>query len=176
MARTDSARYVSDTSQLVWDKTQQSGGYVAVSTPRSNLFTGFVEDRTYALDEVQLKIGKTRLGWATLSMVCLDGPDFTSPGRMLVAASGWTQNSNAQLRELPDNRVTLGSRWGNPPVLCEGIPASITIPVGADRTRCYALDEAGERRGSVSVEADGGSSTIPLSPAYKTLWYEIVVQ
>lgn len=174
-ARVETDRYVSDTSQLTWDVAQSSGGYVLANTPRTKLFTGFVSDTTYQLGDVQLQIGDTRLGWATLSLVCLDGEGFSHPGRVLVAATGWMQNSNAELEKVGEDRVTLGSRWGNPPILCEGIPATITLPVPAARVTCYPLDESGGRRQRSAVVSKEDQAEIHIGPECQTLWYEVVI-
>ncbi len=176
IALEDTRRYVSDTDQLVWDLSKNAGGFFVADTMRTKLFTGFVSNQTLSLGDVQLRIGETRLNWATVSMVCIDGPGFSQPGRILVAATGWAQNSNAQLETLHDNRVTLGARWGDPPVLCEGVSATVSLSVPSSRVRCYPLDEAGNRRAAVPVQASGEQAMITLSPIHKTLWYEVEIQ
>ena len=135
-------------------------------------YTGFVRGRSFGLDGVSLKIGKTSLDWATVSMVCLDGDGFDKPGRVLIAATGRMQNTGAELEDLGDDRITLRDRWGAEPVLCEGIPAEIVLPVAAGRVRLYALDESGNRRTSVAVAEQEGKALLSLAPAHKTVWYE----
>ncbi len=164
--------FVSDTGQIRWDVSQPGAGYFTVNTPRSKLFTGFVRGRSFALGEVTLQIGKTRLDWATVSLVALDGKGFDAPGRVLVAATGLVQNTDAVLESLGDDRVTLRNRWGREPVLCEGVPARITLPVAAARVRFYPLDASGNRRPAVPVQAAGGRAVLELGPQFKTLWYE----
>jgi hypothetical protein len=61
-------------------------------------------------------------------------------------------------------------------VLCEGIPAEILLPVAADRVRFYPLDESGERRKAVPVEASAGKTQLRLGPQHRTVWYEVEVQ
>jgi hypothetical protein len=168
-------RFVSDTGQLVWDTTESGAGYFTVDTPRTKLFTGFVRDRTFTIGDVTLQIGATCYDWATISLVCIDGPGFDQPGRLLIAATGAVQNRDAQLQELGGDRVTLGRQWGAEPVMCEGIPATITLPVASHRVTLYPLDEAGNRRAALEVQQRGGQSELVLGPQCRTVWYEVVV-
>ena len=108
-------RFVTDTGEICWDISQKHAGYYTVNTRRSKLFTGFVAGRTFSLGDVPLVIGPTRLDWATISMVAIDGPGFDRPGRILIAATGWVQNQDAKLERLGGNRVTLGDRGARSP-------------------------------------------------------------
>ena len=164
--------FLSDTGQLRWDVSQPGAGYFTVDTPRTKLFTGFIRGRTFNLGNVFLAVGSTRLDWATVTMTVIEGQGFDGPGRILIAATGLVQNKGAQLRTLDGKRITLGDRWGEAPVFCEGIAAEIVLPVPADRVTVYPLDTAGNRRSSVPPTARDGRAVIAIGPAYKTLWYE----
>lgn len=169
-------RFVSDTGQICWDIGRKDAGYYTVDSPRSKLFTGFTDGRDFSLGNVGLKIGQTRLGWATVSMTVVDGQGFDKPGRILVAATGLVQNQDAKLEHLEGRRVTLRDRWGNAPVLCEGIAGSITLPPSPHAVKCYPLDERGNRREAIPVARHDGRSQIELSPKHKTVWYELVLE
>ena len=172
----DATKFVSDTGQLHWDLSEPKAGYFIADTPRTKLFTGFVRGRSFDLGDVKLEIGPTRLDWATISMVALDGDGFQSPGRILVTATGWVQNKGMELEELGGDRVTLGTRWGTEPVLCEGIPAEILLPVDGDRVRLYPLDESGNRRSAVPCPQRDGRAAVLLGPEHKTVWYELEIR
>ncbi len=172
----DAKVFVSDTGQLRWDVSEAGAGYFVADTPRTKLFTGFVRGRTFPLGKLTLKIGKTRLDWATVSMVSIDGKGFDRPGRILITATGWVQNQGAQLEHLANDRVTLRDRWGSKPVLCEGVPAEILLPVAAERVGFYPLDESGNRRGAVSCGQRGGKALLTLGPGHKTVWYEVEIR
>jgi hypothetical protein len=109
-------------------------------------------------------------------MVCVDGEGFDQPGRVLIAATGWVQNTGAELKDLGGDRVTLGNRWGREPILCEGVPAEITLPVDARRVRFWPLDESGRRRDAVPVAGAGGKTVLRLAPRHKTIWYEAEIR
>jgi hypothetical protein len=172
----DARRFVSDTRQVLWDVSRPGAGYFLVNTPRTKLFTGFVGGRTFRLGDVGLRIGRTRLDWATISLVALDGEDLKSPGRVLVAATGWVQNRGQHLESLGGERVTLRSRWGSEPILCEGVPAEIRLPAGPSAVRLYPLDERGNRRAAVPCAERDGQYLLRLSPQHRTLWYEAEIQ
>ncbi|MHC4180757.1 MAG: hypothetical protein ACYSWU_24930, partial [Planctomycetota bacterium] len=172
----DTEVFVSDTGQLRWDVSEKDAGCFIADTPRSKLFTGFIRSRTFPLGKVTLKIGKTRLDWATVSMICIDGKAFDRPGRILITATGWVQNTDAQLERLANDRVTLGDQWGSEPVLCEGVPAEITLPVPAERVRFYPLDESGDRRAAVPCNEQDGKALLQLGPEHKTVWYEAEIR
>jgi hypothetical protein len=168
--------FLSDSKALRWDHSQPGKGFFLVDSPRTKLLTGFVEGRTFDLGDVKLAPGVTRLDWVTISLTCLDGPGFGSPGRILVAATSWRQNTDWPWEELGDDRVTLRNQWGRPPILCEGVPAKLTLPTDIPRTECYALDASGERTTRVALQSVNGEAQIDLDPRYKTLWYEIVIK
>ncbi|MHB8903032.1 MAG: hypothetical protein ACYC6Y_30090, partial [Thermoguttaceae bacterium] len=166
---------VSDTGQLRWDFTEAGAGYFIADTPRTRLFTGFVRGRTFPLGDSVLKIGKTNLDWATITVTAIDAQDLKSPGRILLAATGDIHNSDAQLEELGGGRVTLRNRWGEEPVLCEGVEASLTLPVDAGKVRLFSLDESGARKDPIPVRSADGKTILEIGPQYKTIWYEIQI-
>ncbi len=168
--------FISDTGQLRWDVSQPDAGFFIADAPRSKLFTGFIRGRTFELGDVQLKIGKTRLDWATISMVAVDAQRFDKPGRILIAATGWVQNKDAELEHLGGDRITLRDRWGSQPVLCEGVPAEIVLPAAAGRVKLYPLDQSGNRRPEVPCGQRRGKALLQLDPKHQTIWYEAEVQ
>ncbi len=171
----DQKVFVSDTGQLQWDTTEPKAGFFTVDSPRTKLFTGFIRGRRFSIGDVKLEVGRTRLDWATVSMTLVEGDRFDRPGRVLIAATGVTHNADMTLkREGP--RVTVGNQWGDAPVLCEGIPARIMLPVAAGRVRLYPLDESGNRRDEVRVKDEADQAVLTLSPKYRTVWYEAVIE
>jgi hypothetical protein len=106
----------------------------------------------------------------------MDGQGFDQPGRILIAANGVVQNSEAQTVNLGHNRVTLRDQWGTAPILCEGIDAEIALPVAAQRVSIYPLDEQGDRRSPLVVRAANGRAVLPLRSTENTLWYEVEIR
>lgn len=172
----DAVQFVSDTKQIYWDVSQKDAGYFIANTPRSKLFTGFIRGRTFKLGDIALRFGKTRLDWATVSLVAVDGEGFDKPGRLLVAATGQVENQGMTIEDLGSGRITVRDKWGAAPMLCEGIEAELLLPVAAERVALYPLDEAGNRREAAPVAAHNGKARIVLAPRHKTVWYEIQVR
>jgi len=94
----------------------------------------------------------------------------------LLAATGLVRNQDMRPQRLDNNRITLGNHWGSEPVLCEGVPAEVGLPVAVERVRCFALDGSGRRKETVEVTSREGRACLTLGPRYKTVWYEIEIR
>ena len=173
--------FAGDTNQVRWDMTEKGRGFMTVASENSKLFSGFVPNATISLGDLSLDIGKTRLGWCTLSIVSRDANGCGTDGkaaRLLVAATGQYINTGMTLEHLEGDRVTIGNKFGEGPVLCEGVPATLTLPVAADRVTLYPLDASGNRKKGVAAKAvpsNAVAASVELAPQYETLWYEIEI-
>ncbi len=172
--------FVSDTGELTWNTERPDLGYFAVNTPNTKLFTGFPDGRTIALGDVALTVGRTRLNWATVSLVSRNATSFGEQGKsasILLAATGLAENEGTEIEKVSDKEIAYRNRvdWGNGTVLVEGIPATLTLPSDPAKTSCYALDPRGDRKGEVPVEKAQDGSKIVIGPQYQTVWYEIAV-
>ena len=175
-------RYVSDTRELVWDCSKKGEAHFTVNTENVKLFTGFPAGRTFDLGGVKLAIGRTRLGWATVSLTSHDATGFGGdgkPARILLAATAISHNKGAKFTTEADG-VSLSCRgedWGGGSVVNEGVPLAVTLPAKAGSVSCWALDERGERKAEVPVVADAdGHARVSVGPDYRTVWYELVVR
>lgn len=170
----------SDTGELIWNHEIPGAAYWTVDTPNTKLFSGFPKGRTISLEGVSLTIGKTRLGWATVSLVSRNATGFGEAGRpasILLAATGVSENRGMRLEREQSTRgwLTLAD-WGPGPTVVEGVPVTIVLSADPTKTRCYALDPSGERRKEVPVgKTPEGGSGIEIGPEYETVWYEIDV-
>lgn len=175
----DQKVFISDTEELTWNVERPGLGYFTVNTANTKLFTGFPDDRLVWLGEVSLSVGKTRLGWATISLVSRNAAGFgetKQPSNILLTATGLVENKGMSVRQVSKSHITL-SDWGESSVYAEGIPAVVTLPAGPSGTKCYALDPGGNRVKEVPVEkSETGGVKIEIGPSYKTVWYEIDVQ
>ena len=174
-------RIVSDTGELVWDNTDKDAGVWTVDTPNTKVFSGFPKGREFDLGGVKIAVGKTKLGWATVSLVSHDATGFGGDGRaarILLAATGLSHNSGAKFSSHGMSKISCrGEDWGKGPVVNEGVPARITLPAKAGRVKCRALDERGAPKGKVPVTADAdGRATVEIGPKYATVWYEIAIE
>jgi hypothetical protein len=165
--------------ELTWGFHIKENPAFQVGTKNTFLFTGFAsEPIEYDDRNISLWLKeKTRLNWATISIVSMDANGFDpakadgKPIRVLVTATGLMQNSEMTLETLDGDKITYGNRSGKEPVLCEGIPFSLKFEK-AKNLRCFPLDESGNRR--TEIQTDGNS--VKLGPEYKTIWYEIEIR
>ena len=166
---------VSDTEEIVWNRERAGKGLWTINTPNVKFVTGYPEQRAIALGAIQIAIGKTRLNWATLSLVSRWGNGFGGKGKasILLAATGLSENKGTTMTPLGRDLVTIRDQWGEG-VQCEGIPATITIH-GGRSVRCYALDGAGVRQQVVPVEVETQAVTVRIGPQFKTVWYELEI-
>lgn len=183
LAKPEGKVLTSDTGELTWNREQPGAAYWTVNTPNTKVFTGFPRGRTVTLGSVKLAVGKTRLDWATVSLVSRDATGFGEtagrPASILLAATGVSGNEGAVIKKLSDTEITFEGRtnWGDGSVCVEGIPATVTLAADPARTRCYALDPHGDRKREVAVsKADGEDARIVIGPEYQTVWYEIEIR
>jgi hypothetical protein len=178
----DAKVIASDTGELTWNRELPGKAYWNVNTPNTKLFSGFPEGREITLGGVRLAVGKTRLGWATVSLTSRQATGFGEKGvaaSVLLAATGVAENEGTVLDSLGGKSAALSDRlaWGSGTVLVEGVPATLTLPSDPAKTKCFALDPRGERKGEVPVvKGEGGGSVIVIGPQYATVWYEVDVK
>ena len=170
--------FASDTGEVTWNTEIPDAAYLAVNTLNTKLFTGFTAGRVIDLGGVTLSVGKTRLDWATVSLVSRRATGFGEKGTsasILLAATGDMGNAGRVLKQVGPKAITLTDR-GHAPVMVEGISATLTLPSEAAKTLCFALDPHGARRQPVPVEKAAGGCRIAIGPQYQTIWYEIEVK
>ena len=169
----------SDTEELTWNMEKAGAGYWTVNTNNTKLFTGFPDARTVDLGSIKLKIGDTRLGWATVSFVSQNATGFGesgNPANILLAATGLMENKGMAIQKTSQTKIKL-TDWGDGPIYVEGIPAKITLLSSAQKTKCYSLDNVGNRKKEVPVvKVNENTSEIVIDPKYKTVWYEIEIK
>ena len=180
----------SSTGELRWERPESGRGVVLIDAKRSKAVIGYggsaqegSAGRRFDLSGVTIEPGPTKQdGWAAITLTAMDGADFQSPGRILLTATGYVENTGMGWERLDGDRITVRNRWGEAPSLVEGIPARIELPVAPERVAVYALDGAGNRREQVPVggltgdnQAPSARAVIEIGPQYRTLWYEIEI-
>jgi hypothetical protein len=166
-------RYSSDTGELLWDLGRKGRGVVTVNAPRSKAVIGYGGGERYDLSGVVVEPGATlQDGWSAVTLTLVHGERFSGPGRVLVTATGLAENTGMKWKSTA--RESVGRNWGQAPSRVEGVPVRVTLPRPAGAVKAWALDERGQRRVAVPVEASAdGRTTLALGPSWRTLWYEI---
>lgn len=148
-------------------------GEVRVDSPRSRAVIGPTAAGSFDLGTVTVEIGPNRQGWAAITLTAIDGPNFASPGRLLITATGYAENTGMTWKD--ESRSSVERNWGSRPSLVEGIPAEAVLrAVEGGVVRAWALDERGQRLKELPVLLHGNqeSARIRLDPDARTPWYE----
>jgi len=166
--------FVSDNGEIIWDTSREGKGVVTVNSKRTKAVIGFVDGREFNLGRVTIAPGQTIQDWCTVGLTLLDGASFKGPGRALLVATGYAENANMGWKN--PEKTTVGRDWGEPPSLVEVVPVKVTLPIPPAKVEVWALDERGQRKESLAVQAHNGHSVIQTTPLQQTLWYEVVLR
>src|SRR5207245_1186304 len=100
---------------------------MTIDTPRSKAAIGFVEGRSFRLGAVLISPGSSVQHWAAITLTVIEGESFSSAVRILITASGYTENTNMGWKDV--RRSTVGRDWGQAPSLVEGVAVAVTLPI-----------------------------------------------
>lgn len=157
-----------DTAQLTWNPAGEHPEFL-VRGPAARAAVGVLGGRRIELGDVSFEIRSPAKTWACAALASLDGRPIADSGRMLLALATRAENTGMVWNA---DRTTLGKKWGEAPVIAQGVPAVISLP-GAAEPIVTALDPKGERAGNVPVKRATGGWTIEVGPGNRTLWYAI---
>lgn len=169
-------KFVSDTGELCWDLSVPNRGVVTVNTPGIKAVIGYGGRKRFELGGVEIEPGVTRQdGWSAITITAMSGHLDSGPGRLLVTATGIVENTKMGWKN-PEHS-TVGRDWGVAPTLAEGIPARIVLPASPDRVQAWVLDERGQRRERIAIDAASPKrAAITIGPRLQTIWYELDIR
>jgi hypothetical protein len=161
----------SDTRELAWYTSTETGGVVTVETDRTQALIGFLKDNPKALRNLTAKIDTP---FAALVLSSLDGKPIADSARLLLTAGSRVANTGMTWNA-ERNRVT--SR-GGPPSLIEPVSGSLILRnlKGARTVTLRAMDGAGKPLAVAKpVKRSGTDWHLPLGDPVTT-WYVIDVR
>ncbi|BCM94066.1 hypothetical protein IAD21_05963 [Abditibacteriota bacterium] len=161
-------KWTSDTKQIY-----RNGLLWSVNSPRSKAFAGFVGGQRLMLGELEAWFPSQTNGaltWVAGGLTAMDGQTVGSSRRLLVTLCGRAENPNMGWNATRDS---VGSNWGTGPTYVSAPPATLKVWTSATTGRVWALDEKGQRRGTVPSVLNGGAIKFSPSNVWRTLWYEI---
>ncbi len=161
----------SEGGALTWDAAPDAGIFT-LRTARTKAAIGFARGRTFDLDGLSITPGPTLQDWSTIALSQIQGTAIGAPGRALLVACGYMENTGQVWKTAAKDSV---NSWGQAPTLVEGVPARITLQLAptASDIKVWALDQHGRRAQPVPVARSGSSAKFNIGPEYKTIWYEI---
>lgn len=169
---------VSTTGELMWDTSDK---LVTVNTAKAKVFAGRATNQSFQFsDGVVITPGASMQAgnWCAISLMAKDGANFASAGKVFITATGYTDNHKMLWKSGMgplDATSSIGSNWGQAPVLTEGIDATIVLPAAYDKVTVWALDSRGQHVAQVPVTNASGKASFTLSRNYLTILYEAVI-
>lgn len=172
---TYSGPIASDTGELIWDAHPEHATFT-LNAPKSKALVGRTDNRSACLGPLTIRPSATQQGWSAITLTQFEGGPIGTPGRALLTANGYLQNTGQLWKTSSRDSI---ARWGEAPLLVEGIPAELTFTLAPGlRLHAWALDERGQRHAALPVDDSGSPAStarIAIGPEYKTIWYEILV-
>ncbi len=183
-APTGPRRATSSTGEIAWDATTAGRERFVVDTPRTKFISAFGPKGTSQTfkDGTTVTLGDTLMNWAAISLT------ETKPQHWLLAATGWQQPTGAvvqvyggkvlQPHEEPQTlgrRITTCAAMGDVPFMCEGVRATVRIPVPAE-VCVYVTPLDGNARTCGQArffEPKDGFIEFPISEEFRTIWYRV---
>jgi len=114
----------------------------------------------------QGKITFTEPSFVALTLTTLDDRALDDSQKVLITACGRCENTGMKFSQ---DRRTVGTNWGGPPVQIEAVNGTVILPKG--RWICQAIGPDGLPKHDVVVSVETGQSLLKLSPEYGTMWY-----
>jgi hypothetical protein len=175
LERPSGPEYASDTGQLLWDLSHPGRGVVTVNSPKSKAVIGYASGQRFDLGGIVIEPGPTvQDGWCAITVTAMTGEIGAGHSRLLVTATGTAENTD--MRWTSPAHESVAGNWGRRPARVEGIPARLTLPSDAGRTRVWSLDVRGQRSKALPVENSGDArARFTIGPERQTLWYDVEV-
>ncbi|MGC9318565.1 MAG: carbohydrate binding domain-containing protein, partial [Armatimonadota bacterium] len=111
-------------AQVRWSEAEEDGGVFIVDTPGTKVALGPIAGRNVELSGVRLEVAETSNGYAAVALTSMDGRPLTEATRILLVAMNRVENQEMGWDE---QRRTVGREWGHGPVICEGVPLTLTL-------------------------------------------------
>jgi hypothetical protein len=172
-------RSVSDTGQIVWDRSESGREYYMVNAPAVRSVVGYIGGRTIKLGDVSITVHESASNWASVAVAALDGKPVNESQRVLVVVVGRVVNSNMHwnkdrtgVQSVPPVEATPAGNmphWGEAPIVAEAVKATICMPGG----RVQALDVTGSPKMEVPIREVADGIEFTTDAAYQTLWYAV---
>jgi hypothetical protein len=170
----DRSNVTSDTGEITWDRRRPEHGVVIIDTTTCKGVIGFGSGESFKLGDVTIEPGANLQGWSTACASLIEGKSFTSRGRVLVAVTGYAQNTG--MRWKTPEHTSVGRNWGEAPSRVEIVPVKITLPVPPERLQAWALNERGQHAAPIQPQATAPGHSILSLGEQETLWYEIAIR
>ena len=152
---------VSDTGQIVVDRTEAGRETLLVDAPAIRMVMGRTTRRTHRLGDVTFEVAEGPYrDYANIALVSLDGQAIGQSGKLLLTAVARTENAGQVW-----NADRTAVEWGDGPALAEPVAMRVTLPT--DGWRAQALDG----KGCPTQTVTSTGRVLEFGGRYETLWY-----
>jgi hypothetical protein len=129
--------------------------------------------RSTQMKDVEFEIKANARNFAVLTLNTVDRQSIPQSRRMLLTVVGNVENTGMGWNA---DHTSVGTKWGTPPTICEGISGRMKLASNSRTAKVYALNGTGERAGEVPATITTGHLAFDFGPQYRTLWYEIACE
>jgi hypothetical protein len=116
----DTNRFVSDTGELAWQVSPETGGLVTIDTKYTQGLVGFVKANSRGTSQLSADV---KNDFCAITVSSLDGRPLSQSATMLLTACSRWQNTGVQWNE----RRTLWTKFGKGPTLIEPVTGWVTL-------------------------------------------------
>lgn len=157
--------------QVNWQGKANGRPRFTVEAQSVKAVTGAIANQAVEFIDVRLAIGASRTGYATVTLVALDGKYVPASQRLLLTVGGTMENEGWTWNE----GKTMLTSWGKGPTLTEVIGGELEVRrVAGETLQAFALDGAGNRLQEMAMEQFAPGRWRFAFGQADTMWYEIV--
>jgi hypothetical protein len=157
-------------SDLRWASEAGGQAVFTLVAPAVKVLIGDPAGRSVELGDVEVAVEPNPRNHVTLALTSMDDRPTRTSESLLLAAVDKCENPGLKWNE---PRTFAGESWEHGPVETWAITATVSITTDAPALAVYALDETGARRSAIESTLANGRLTFRISPAERTIWYEI---
>lgn len=162
--------HLSDTRQIRWSTAP---AYFGLDTPQTKIATGFLGGFRLTQSEWKINVWPSGNKFVSLALSSLDNAPIAQSKKLLVTAVGKAENIGMGWNAA---RNSVGDSWGTGPTHVEGVYCDVQILTDAANAKVFALDPSGARLRQVASSLKKGILTFSISPAMRSVWFEIAAE
>jgi hypothetical protein len=163
----DGTEYRSDNGVLT---TDWGTGTQLVDSPRTQVVSGFAGYRAVnTTANMDVRVSRP---YAVVALTATDGRPIAESKRLLLAALGRVANTGLEITAGKGGPELV--KTGGKPTRVECLHGTVRLRGLADASlQVFALDAEGRRLGEVPVTRGTGELALPLTPRWRTIWFEV---
>ncbi|TWT80087.1 hypothetical protein CA13_15000 [Planctomycetes bacterium CA13] len=162
----------SPNNQVAWKSDGRAHGYLTLNTPATRAVWGTIAKQSFEMGGVKVTTSEIEPNYGFVLLSSTDGQPIESAETSILTVVSHSENQGMKWNE---EKTSVGSEWGHGPTMVTSFAATVFVPRKSNSPpiHCYALDGTGKRIREIPVTPTKGGVEIKVSPAAKTIWYEL---